>query len=233
MENLMDLKIYQILIAFIPLVLAITIQASAQALMAKRYGDTSAAMQGRATLDPMKHIDLIGTIIAPTLVFASTGFIIGWAKPLSINYNNLRNPRKDGIKVCLSGPIANLLMAVTWSILLGIVFFITQTTIPAISQMPIMDGLLNIAIYGVSLNVFFSLFSLIPIPPLEGGKALRLALAPKYSEQFNFLEQYGMFIVLGLAMLGLLAAIIRPIAVFVEGFIMLIPALFIMLSTMV
>lgn len=229
----MDLKIYQILIAFIPLVLAITIQASAQALMARRYGDNSAAMQGRATLDPMKHIDLIGTIIVPILAFAATGFIIGWAKPLTINYNNLKKPRADGIKVCLSGPVANLLMSITWAILLGIVLFTQKTTISAISEMPIMDGLASIAMYGIQLNVFFCLFTLIPIPPLEGGKALRLALAPKYAEQFNFLEQYGMFIVLGLAILGLLAAIITPIAQLVSSFIMIVPALFVVLSQMV
>ena len=229
----MDFNIYNVLIAFIPIVLAITIHASAQAIAAKKYGDNTAFLQGRATLDPMKHIDLVGTIIVPTLIFATTGFIIGWAKPLSINYSNLRKPRADGIKVALSGAAANLLMAVAWALLLGIVFFIQQTTISAIAEMPLIEGLLHIGMYGVSLNVFFCLFSLIPIPPLEGGRALRLALAPKYNQQFNFLEQYGMFIVLGLAMIGVLAAVIRPIAAFIEGFIMLIPTIFIVLSKMV
>lgn len=229
----MNFDLYNILIAFIPLVLAITIQASAQALTAKRYGDKTAFLEGRATLDPLKHIDLIGTIIVPVLAFAATGFIIGWAKPLSINYNQLKNPRADGIKVCLSGPLANLLMSLLWAFILGIVIVISDRTISAISEMPLIDGLQNIAVYGISLNIFFCLFSLLPIPPLEGGKALRLALAPKFSEQFNFLEQYGMFIVLGLAMLGLLMAIIKPIAAFIQGFVMLIPVLFMVLSKVI
>jgi Zn-dependent protease len=230
MESWMNFDFYSVLIAIVPIIFAITVHEFAHGWAAKRYGDNTAFLQGRLTLDPLNHIDLIGTILVPILTFATTGIIFGWAKPVPVNFSNLNNPRKDGIKVALAGPISNLIMAIGWSIIMTIVMLIATVAGPEIANIPIIDGAMHVAMYGISINILFCLFNLIPIPPLDGGRVLQLSLPPKYSYQLNFMEQYGMFIVMALGFMGVLGSIIRPLTSVLQEVILLIPGLVIWLA---
>lgn len=198
--------LYTIVISFIPMVLAITVHEFAHAWTAKRYGDQTAFLQGRVTLDPLNHIDPIGTIVVPIASFILTGFVFGWARPVPVNFSNLRNVRSDGMKVALAGPISNFIMAILWSLVLAFSLALENST-----QIESFENLTQIANAGIGINLIFMLFNLIPILPLDGGRVLQFALPYKYSRKMDFLEDYGMWIVFALAYLGVLSQIIRPI----------------------
>ena len=194
-----------LLMAIVPLILAITLHEAGHAWMAKKLGDNTAYSQGRVSLNPIVHIDPLGTILIPCVLFAFTGMIFGWAKPVPVNEGNLRNPRIHARYVTAAGPGANLLMAIGWAI---IAFLVSETLSENLMTVH------NIAIIGIKVNILFMIFNLIPILPLDGGRILQSFLSFKAAQEFGKTEQYGQWIVLILAMTGVLGIFISPIALF-------------------
>jgi len=145
----------------IPVLFAITLHEAAHGWIASKFGDHTARMMGRVTLNPVKHIDPVGTILVPAaLLIMSTGFIFGWAKPVPINFNALRSPKSGMIWVALAGPGANLIMAIGW---LFVAFLSINMNIPI---------LLKMAGAGIFINILLAVFNLLPIPPLDGPESL-------------------------------------------------------------
>lgn len=192
----MDNIIYMLAVNAIPLLTAITLHEAAHGYAARVFGDRTAEMLGRISLNPIKHIDMIGTVAVPALTLAIGGFFFGWAKPVPVNFNNLRNPKTDMIWVAAAGPAANLVMAIGWAIILKF------------NDMPAIDA---IARAGVAWNVGLMVLNLLPILPLDGGRILAGLLPGPLSYKFSRLEPYGLFIVLGLAVAGVLGVILSPL----------------------
>lgn len=191
--------------AIIPVLFAITLHEVAHGYVANRFGDPSAKILGRLTLNPLKHIDLVGTIIVPALLLAFGGFIFGWAKPVPVNARNMKNPRHDMIWVAAAGPASNGIMALLWAVILKIciVFFISQPQI----FVPIK----TMAAIGIQINLVLMVLNLIPIPPLDGSKVLMGVIPGPAANKLSLLEPYGFFIVLALLYFGILSAILEPV----------------------
>ena len=197
--------IQKITIWILPVLLAVSLHEAAHAWMADRKGDSTARMLGRLTFNPFKHIDPIGTILVPTLMIMFTGFAFGWAKPVPVNVRNLRNPKKDMMWVALAGPASNFIMALIWTVLLHIsVLFVDSRS--AISLF-----FLLMPVAGITINVILGVLNLLPIPPLDGGRIMAGLLPPRASLQYSKIEPYGLFIIIGLMLSGLLSYIIFPV----------------------
>lgn len=200
-----DKIIYNIAVWAIPVLFAITLHEVAHGWTANKLGDSTARMLGRLTPNPLKHIDPIGTILVPlVLVLLSSPFLFGWAKPVPVNMNNFKNPRKDMAIVAVAGPISNIIMAVIWVAFLMIVPNIFSD--PAVSK-----GLGQMATAGILINLILFTFNLLPIPPLDGGRVLSGLVPPKASDFLDQIEPYGFFIVIGLVYLGAFQPIILPV----------------------
>ena len=195
--------IQRIAVWVLPVVFAITVHEVAHGWVAKKYGDNTASSLGRLTLNPIKHIDLFGTIILPGLLLVTgTGFIFGWAKPVPVDPRNFKNPLKDMAIVALAGPVSNLLMAVFWALITRLGVFI-GTGAEAISLPLIYTG-----VAGISINLVLALINLLPIPPLDGSRILTGILPSYWAWQYNRLERYGFIILLLLLYTKLLGAIL-------------------------
>lgn len=191
----------RIIIWVFPVIFAITVHEVAHGWVAKKYGDYTASNLGRLTLNPIKHIDLIGTIILPgLLLLASTGFVFGWAKPVPVDFRNFKNPKKDMAIVALAGPVANLLMALGWSciIRLGILLNTEFVSLP----------LIYAGMAGILINLALALINLIPIPPLDGSRILSGVLSDKWAWHYNRLERFGFILLLALLWTGGLSYIL-------------------------
>lgn len=199
-----------IVIWALPVLFAITLHEVAHGWVARRFGDPTAMMLGRLTVNPLKHIDIVGTIIVPVvLLVLHTGFIFGWAKPVPISPRNFKNPRRDMAVVAAAGPVCNLLMAVFWALLARL----------AMALLPEFHWILPLAymgLAGVLINVALCIFNLIPIPPLDGGRVLVGILPRNLANKVDGIERYGSFIPLVALMLiffifpGVLSAILGP-----------------------
>ena len=188
-----------LLIYIIPLLFAITLHEAAHGWIASKLGDHTARMMGRVTLDPTKHIDPIGTIAIPlVLLLSSSGFIFGWAKPVPINFNALRNGKNGMIWVALAGPGANIVMAVCWLFVMIIAIKMNITI------------LIEMGRVGILVNCVLAVFNLLPIPPLDGSRVISALLPNRLAYQYNQLEQYGLYILLGLMFLGGFNYLVRP-----------------------
>jgi len=195
--------IQRIVVWILPVIFAITVHEVAHGWVAKKYGDNTASSLGRLTLNPIKHIDLFGTIILPgLLLITGTGFIFGWAKPVPVDPRNFKNPLKDMAVVALAGPVANLLMAFFWALIIRLGVIIGAGN-EAVSHPLIYSG-----VAGISINLVLALINLLPIPPLDGSRILTGILPGYWAWQYNRLERYGFIILLLLLYTNLLGAIL-------------------------
>lgn len=200
MVNMIDQILFYISVYVPPLLLAITLHEAAHGYVARYFGDNTAYVLGRISLSPAKHIDPIGTLALPgILILLNAPFVFGWAKPIPVSIGNLRQPKRDMVYVSAAGPAANLVMALLWAILLK---FYSVLDIDS-------DVLIAMALMGIQFNVFLMLFNLLPIPPLDGGRILIGLLPIRASLTLARLEPYGMFVVLGLLLIGGLDRFLR------------------------
>jgi len=192
----MDELIRTVTVYALPLIFAITLHEAAHAFAAKRYGDATAFVAGRMTLDPFKHIDPFGTIAMPLLLYFGTqgAFTFGYAKPVPVDFGALRNPRLHSALVAFAGPGVNLVMALGWLVLATVLANYSGSG----------DFLHEVSVAGVKVNLLMFAFNLIPILPLDGGRILNSMLPRKLAYQFSQLERYGFIIVLALVFLRML-----------------------------
>jgi len=197
--------VQKIIIWAIPVIFAITAHEVAHGWVALKLGDRTAQMMGRLTLNPLKHIDPIGTLLIPGLLLMVGGFIFGYAKPVPVTYQNLRNPKSDMAWVAIAGPAANLVMAVIWAcvVKLGLGFYQ--------SGIAIGEPMLYMGIAGVLINTMLMVLNLLPLPPLDGGRILTSLLPGPMAWQVSRLEPYGFFILLGLLYFGILGLVLWPL----------------------
>ncbi len=192
--------IQTLLIYIIPLTFAITLHEFAHGWVANQCGDATARMLGRLTLNPIKHIDPMGSILVPiVLYFTGSPFLFGWAKPVPINFNALKYPKRDMILVALAGPASNFIMALLWS-------FAIMIALSLESQL-----LIEMAKFGVVINLVLGVFNLLPLPPLDGSRIVSALLPNNLAYYYNKLEVYGLYIVLALLFFGIFQKVILPI----------------------
>jgi Zn-dependent protease len=187
----------------IPALLAITLHEVAHGWTARYFGDRTAEMLGRLSLNPLRHIDPIGTVLVPGLLLAVGGPLFGWAKAVPVASSALRNPRRAMIVVALAGPAANLLMAALWCGVLAVIARINGN-----ETLDYWIGLMAQA--GILTNVILAVFNLLPIPPLDGGRVLAGLLPPRAAARLEKIEPFGLFLVLGLSVLGLFGWLFNP-----------------------
>ena len=201
----------KIIIWALPILFAITVHEVAHGWLANKLGDPTARMLGRITLNPVKHIDLIGTIVVPLALLFLGGFIFGWAKPVPVTWENLKKPKRDMALVALAGPMSNLLMAIVWIIIakLAIVFH----SVWPMGAEPI--ALMGFA--GVMINLILMVLNLFPIPPLDGSRIVSSFLSGRAAMNYNRLEPYGLFILIGLIATGILGKLLWPPVVVLQN----------------
>ena len=205
----MDIQnlIQTVLIYALPVLFAITVHEAAHGYAARHFGDNTAYMLGRITLNPIKHIDPIGTILMPIMLyFATSGaFLFGYAKPVPVNFGHLRNPKRDMVWVALAGPASNFVQAIVWAVVM----------ITLVGTGMDERFFLEMARAGVLVNLVMWAFNLFPLPPLDGGRILVGLLPWKQAQAVSRLEPYGFFIVMGLVIFGVVGTIwLRPLMSF-------------------
>jgi Zn-dependent protease len=205
METLSPLQLLAVLV--IPVLFAITVHEAAHGWVASKLGDRTALMLGRVTFNPIKHIDPIGTVLVPLATFFFVGFLFGWAKPVPVDWRNLRHPRRDMALVAVAGPGANLVMALFW----GAMVKLGVLLLPAGQWMAL--PLIYMGAAGILINVFLMVLNLMPLLPLDGGRVVNAMLPPKVAILFSRLEPFGLIILLALLITGLLSAILLPIVI--------------------
>ncbi|MBK1673545.1 site-2 protease family protein [Ectothiorhodospira shaposhnikovii] len=209
----------------LPVLFAITLHEASHGWMAKQLGDPTAKMLGRLTANPIKHIDPVGTIAVPigllifTALTPAPPFVFGWAKPVPVNTRNLRNPQRDMAIVAAAGPTANLLMALFWALMIKIGLMLQGTFDWA--AVP----LIYMGMAGITINILLMVLNLLPIPPLDGGRVVAGFLPARIAARYERLEPYGLVIVLGLLLTGVLWAILLPVFGFIVGLIQTLFAL--------
>lgn len=184
----------------VPVLLAVTLHEVAHGWTARALGDNTAARLGRLSLNPLKHIDPVGTILVPAVLLFLSGYVFGWAKPVPVVMSNMRNPRRDMAIVAVAGPASNFVMAIAWGLL-----FKVAATHGDVSGL--WAGLRLMAQAGVAINLVLMVLNLIPIPPLDGGRVLTGLLPEHLARKLDRLEPYGLIILLLLMFTGVLGTI--------------------------
>lgn len=200
----------EFMLAILPVLLAITVHEAAHGYVARHYGDRTAEMLGRLTLNPLKHIDPVGTVLVPTLMFLFTPFLFGWAKPVPVNTRNFRNMRIGMRMVAIAGPLSNLVMAFGWALGMALSVWVPES---------FQEALYRMSLYGISINTVLFVLNMLPILPLDGGRFVDTFLPVRASVQFQKIEPYGMLIIVLLLVSGLLSRIMQP---FVQGILQLV-----------
>jgi Zn-dependent protease len=201
MENIiLTLAIYAV-----PVLLAITLHEAAHGYVARHFGDPTAWQAGRITLNPLKHIDPVGTVLVPALIlFASKGgFMFGWAKPVPVDFGRLRRPKQDMLWVAAAGPASNLVMAFGWALLLKLAVTMPENAY----SLPLAE----MARAGIDVNTILMLLNLLPLPPLDGGRIAVSLLPGRLAWRFAQIERYGFIILLAMLFLGVLDDILTPL----------------------
>jgi Zn-dependent protease len=198
----LDVFLQKISIWVIPVLFAVTLHEVAHGWMARYFGDRTAEMLGRLSLNPLRHIDPIGTVLVPGLLLAVGGPLFGWAKPVPVATSVLRNPRRAMVLVALAGPAANILMAVVWG---GVLAAIARVD----GNRTLDYWIALMAQAGILVNVFLAVFNLLPIPPLDGGRVLAGLLPPRMGARLEKIEPFGLFIVVGLMVLPVFQPVVR------------------------
>lgn len=215
-----QLNIVQIIaIAILPVLFAIVVHEVSHGWVAKKFGDNTAYMLGRLTLNPFKHIDPVGTVLVPLLSLVFFKFVFGWAKPVPVDWRNLRNPRRDMVLVAAAGPASNLLMAIGWGLIIHLAALLPN------SLLTIKEPLIYMGAIGIFANVILMVFNLLPIPPLDGGRVAVGLLPPRISNLLSQLEPYGLIIIVLLLVSGFFGGFIMPVIFLVIGIIEIITGL--------
>lgn len=188
----------------LPVLLAITVHEVAHGWVANRLGDSTARMMGRLTLNPIKHIDPVGTLLVPAITLFASGFVFGWARPVPVTWRNLKQPKRDMAFVAAAGPASNLLMALVWALVMRIGVHY-HAAFGGFAQPLVLMG-----VAGIFVNTLLLLVNLVPVPPLDGGRLLTGMLPSHLAARFSRIEPYGIFIVLGLLFTGVLWTVINP-----------------------
>jgi Zn-dependent protease len=194
-----------------PVLLAITLHEVAHGWAARYLGDPTAASLGRLSLNPIKHIDPVGTILVPAILFVMGGFLFGWAKPVPVNMQRLNDPKRDMALVAAAGPASNFVMAFMWAFAIKVGFMIDSDLGRTI--------LVEMGKVGLVINLILMVLNLIPIPPLDGGRVLAGVLPDKLSMMLAKIEPYGMFIIFGLLAMGVLSLFLQGPLTFFQTFI--------------
>jgi len=199
----MDNLIQTIAIAAIPILFAITLHEAAHGYVARHFGDMTAYQAGRISLNPLRHIDPVGTILLPLLTLVLGGILFGWAKPVPVNFGALRHPKKDMLWVAIAGPASNLMMALLWALMIKLVWLFPGSYFS--------EPRLEMAQIGIKINVILLVLNLLPLPPLDGGRVAVSLLPHRQAYQLSRIEPYGLFILIGLAITPVLGWIITPL----------------------
>ena len=206
--------IQTIAIAAIPILFAITLHEAAHGYVAKHFGDMTAYQMGRISLNPMRHIDPVGTVLLPLLTLVLGGVLFGWAKPVPVNFGALRNPKKDMLWVALAGPASNLAMALGWALL-----FKLSSAYP---ENYFAEPLMDMAAIGIKINIVLLVLNLIPLPPLDGGRVAISLLPHRQAYQLSKIEPYGMFVLIVLAISPVLGWVLYPLVNLVQQTLLMI-----------
>lgn len=203
----MNELIQTIVLYAIPVVFAITLHEAAHGYVARAFGDPTAAQEGRITLNPIRHIDPVGTILVPlgillmSRLLGGPAMLFGWAKPVPVDWSRLRRPKRDMLWVAAAGPAANLFMAILWAITLRLLF-----------ESGTREGFwFDMALVGIQINLVLMALNLLPIPPLDGGRIVFSLLPSRMAWQYSRIEPFGLVIVLVLLVSGVLWTLIEPV----------------------
>jgi Zn-dependent protease len=198
----MELSLIQKIVIYAPpIIFAITVHEAAHGYAAKHFGDMTAFKAGRITLNPLKHIDLFGTIILPAMTILLGGILFGWAKPVPVDFSRLQNPKKDMLWVAAAGPASNFLMAIFWIFVIKL-----SMTAPASISFPLVE----MGKAGISINIVLMVLNLLPLPPLDGGRIAVSLLPMPYAIKFAQIERFGFLILIALMFSGVLNKILDP-----------------------
>lgn len=200
----MELNLIQKLAVFaLPVLFAITLHEAAHGYVARHFGDLTAYAAGRVSLNPLRHIDLVGTILVPLVSLLVANFLFGWAKPVPVNFSNLRRPKQDMLWVAAAGPLSNLAMALAWALAL-------KGGLSLAPDHPAATWLVLVGAAGVFVNVIFMVLNLLPLPPLDGGRIAVSLLPQRFAWRFAKIERFGFVILIALLVTGVLGLVLWP-----------------------
>ena len=204
-----DHLIQTISVAAIPILFAITLHEAAHGYAARMFGDNTAYLEGRISLNPLRHIDPVGTVLLPLVTLALGGVLFGWAKPVPVNFGALRNPKKDMFWVAIAGPASNLIMAIIWALLFKMAYSYPDNYFS--------EPLIDMSKIGIQINMVLMVLNLSPLPPLDGGRVAVSLLPHRQAYQLSKIEPYGMFILIAMAMTPVLGAVLYPLVKLAES----------------
>ena len=207
MQDDLSITLMRIFVWLVPVIYAITLHEVAHGAMAHYLGDTTARRAGRLSLNPLKHVDIIGSIVVPVFLFWFSGFVFGWAKPVPVNEANLGSPKRDMVLVAAAGPAANLLMSLFWALIMKLGYLLSA------SQPDAGWLLVYMGAAGIFINTAVMVLNLLPLPPLDGGRILLGLLPQRYSRMLGRVEPWGFVILVLMIVTGLVAKIIWPMMV--------------------